>query len=122
LRASRVRLVATADSERRRIEHNLHDGAQQHLVALAVDLKVAEAEVSADATSAPTVFARLGAELKHAIEELRTLAHGIYPPLLMDAGLVEALRVSARRSPSQVSVSADRVGRYPAEVEAAVYF
>jgi signal transduction histidine kinase len=122
LRASRVRLVATADAERRRIERNLHDGAQQHLVALAVNMRLAADEIAQDPTRATDVFAGLGADVREAINELRSLAHGIYPPLLMDAGLVEALRVSAQRSPSPVTVTADGVGRYPTETEAAVYF
>jgi signal transduction histidine kinase len=122
LRASRVRLVATADGERRRIERNLHDGAQQHLVALAVNLKVAESQAASDPAAVPEVFAQLGRDLKDAIDELRALAHGIYPPVLLDAGIVEALRASARRIPSPVSVHAEGVGRYPTDVEAALYF
>ena len=122
LRASRVRLVATADSERRRIERNLHDGAQQHLVALAVNLRLAADEIAADPTTATDVFAALGTDVRDAIDELRALAHGIYPPLLRDAGLVEALRASGQRSPSRSTVRADGVGRYPTEIEAAVYF
>jgi signal transduction histidine kinase len=122
LRASRVRLVSTADAERRRIERNLHDGAQQHLVALAVNLRLAADEIAEDPTRAADVFAGLGADVREAINELRSLAHGIYPPLLMDAGLVEALRVSAQRSPSSVTVHADGVRRYATETEAAVYF
>lgn len=122
LRASRVRLVATADSERRRIERNLHDGAQQHLVALAVNLRLAADEIAADPSTAADTFAALGQDVREAIDELRSLAHGIYPPLLMDAGLVEALRASGQRSPSPVHVAADGVGRYPTEIEAAVYF
>jgi signal transduction histidine kinase len=122
LRASRVRLVATADAERRRLERDLHDGAQQHLVALAVDLRLAADEIAADPSVARERLSALGNDVKEAIAELRSLAHGIYPPLLMDQGLVEALRVSARRSPSAVSVSARDVGRYPPEIEAAAYF
>lgn len=122
LRASRVRLVATADAERRRIERNLHDGAQQHLVALAVNLKLAAAEIANDPAAAPGMFASLGDDVREAINELRGLAHGIYPPLLMDAGLVDALRVSARRSPSTVTVSHEHVDRYAPEIEAATYF
>jgi len=122
LRASRERLVATADAERRRFERNLHDGAQQHLVALAVNLKLASAEIAADPSTAPALFATLADDVREAINEVRSLAHGIYPPLLMDAGVVEALRVSARRSPSAVTVTASGVGRYPTELEAAAYF
>ena len=122
LRASRVRLVATADAERRRIERDLHDGAQQHLVALAVHLRLAEDAIADDPSNARTHLAELHDELRSAIAELRTLAHGIYPPLLADAGLVEALRVAADRSPSHVALTTGRVGRYAAEVEAAAYF
>jgi signal transduction histidine kinase len=122
LRASRVRLVSTADNERRRIERNLHDGAQQHLVALAVNLRLAADEIAHDPSAASDVFSALGADVRDAIDELRTLAHGIYPPLLMDAGLVEALRASGQRSPSPVTVTADAVRRYPPEIEAAIYF
>lgn len=122
LRASRVRLVTTADAERRRLERNLHDGAQQHLVALAVNLRLAADEIAADPAAVKPVLAALGDDVREAINELRTLAHGIYPPVLMDAGIVEALRASARRSPSSVTVVAGQVGRYPTEVEAAAYF
>jgi signal transduction histidine kinase len=122
LRASRVRLVSTADAERRRIERDLHDGAQQHLVALAVNLRLAADEVAANPESVPDVFDALGRDVREAINEVRSLAHGIYPPLLLDAGLVEALTVSARRSASPVTLTADRVGRYDTDVEAAVYF
>jgi signal transduction histidine kinase len=122
LRASRIRLVATADAERRRLERDLHDGAQQHLVALAVDLRLAAEEIAADPTVATGRFAALGDSVREAIAELRSLAHGIYPPLLMDQGLVEALRVSARRSPSPVTVETDGAVRHGPEVEAAAYF
>lgn len=122
LRASRVRLVATADAERRRIERDLHDGAQQHLVALAVHLRLAEGAIADDPSAAPEVLGALHDELRLAIAELRTLAHGIYPPLLMDSGLVEALRVAADRSPSPVTLTAGSAGRYAPEVEAAAYF
>jgi signal transduction histidine kinase len=122
LRASRARLVTAADAERRRIERNLHDGAQQHLVALAVQMQLAADEVTAEPERGPAVLAALRQDLREAIEELRSLAHGIYPPLLRDAGLGEALRAAARRSAGHVSVRAVDIGRHPAEVEAAVYF
>ncbi|QGG96827.1 GAF domain-containing sensor histidine kinase [Actinomarinicola tropica] len=122
LRASRVRLVTAADAERRRIERDLHDGAQQRLVALAVHLRLAEQTISEDPAATPEVLGTLGAELREAIADLRNLAHGIYPPLLMDAGLVEAVRAAADRSPAPVSMSTDGVRRYPSEVEAAAYF
>jgi signal transduction histidine kinase len=122
LRASRVRLVATADAERRRIERDLHDGAQQHLVALAVNLRLATDAIGEDPDLAPALLASLGDDVKAAIGELRSLAHGIFPPLLMDAGLTEALVVAGDRSPSRVTVRSGALGRYAPEVEAAVYF
>jgi signal transduction histidine kinase len=122
LRASRMRLVATADAERRRIERDLHDGAQQHLVALAVNLRLAGDAIAARPATAPEVIGALGDDVRMAIAELRTLAHGIYPPLLADAGLVEALRVAADRSASPVTVVDGGLGRHASEVEAAVYF
>jgi signal transduction histidine kinase len=122
LRASRARIVATADAERRKIERNLHDGAQQHLVALAVNLRLARDIVVDDPASVVEMLEALAVEVKETIQELRDLAHGIYPPLLLDSGVVEALRAAASRSPLAVEVKADGVNRYPAEVEAAVYF
>jgi signal transduction histidine kinase len=122
LRASRARLVATADAERRKIERNLHDGAQQHLVAMAVNLRLAKDIVAEDPDSAVELLDALADSVKDTIQELRDLAHGIYPPLLMDSGLAEALRAAAGRSPLDVSVAADGLGRYTTEVEAAVYF
>ncbi len=122
LQASRARIVATADAERRRIERNLHDGAQQHLVALAVNLRLARDFVGDDPETAAAMLDELAISIKDTIQELRDLAHGIYPPLLMDSGLAEALRAAAGRSPLDVDVNADGVGRYPTELEAAVYF
>ena len=122
LRASRARIVATADAERRKIERNLHDGAQQHLVALAVNLRLARDLLTDDPDTAGEMLDLLAGSIKDTIQELRDLAHGIYPPLLMDSGLVEALRAAAGRSPLDVSFEPGEVGRYPTEVEAAVYF
>jgi signal transduction histidine kinase len=122
LRASRARIVATADAERRKIERNLHDGAQQHLVALAVNLRLTKDIVTDDPSAAAEMLEMLADSVKETIQELRDLAHGIYPPLLVDSGLVEALRAAAHRSPLSVGVDADGVERYPAEIEAAVYF
>jgi signal transduction histidine kinase len=122
LRASRQRLVATADAERRRIERDLHDGAQQHLVALAVSLRLAEDAIAREPQRVHELLGELSIELKDAMAELRTLAHGIYPPLLKDSGLVEALRVAVGRSPVTVTTTHERVGRYGSEIEAAVYF
>jgi signal transduction histidine kinase len=122
LRASRARIVASGDAERRKIERNLHDGAQQHLVALAVNLRLTKDILADDPEAAVEMLDALGDAVKDTIQELRDLAHGIYPPLLMDAGLTEALRAAATRSPLAVSVDAEGVGRYTTEIEAAVYF
>ena len=121
LTASRRRLVRAQDEERHRIERNLHDGAQQQLVALAMLLRLVD-----DAADDPAEVRQLSAQLKDgvraAIEDLRALARGIYPPLLAEQGLPAALRAQAARSPLPVLVEADDVGRYPREAEAAVYF
>ena len=122
LRASRARIVATADAERRKIERNLHDGAQQHLVALAVNLRLARDLLTDDPDTAGEMLDLLAGSIKETIQELRDLAHGIYPPLLMDSGLVEALRAAAGRSPLDVAFEPGVLHRYPTEVEAAVYF
>jgi signal transduction histidine kinase len=122
LQASRARIVAAADAERRRIERNLHDGAQQHLVALAVKVRLARQLGERDPAKANTVLEELGGDLEDALQELRDLAHGIYPPLLADKGLAEALASAARRAVVPTEVRANGLGRYPPEVEAAVYF
>jgi signal transduction histidine kinase len=122
LQASRARIVATGDAERRKIERNLHDGAQQHLVALAVNLRLAKDMLVDDPESAAEMLEALGDAVKDTIQELRDLAHGIYPPLLMDSGLSEALRAAATRSPLAVTVAADGVSRHSSDIEAAVYF
>jgi signal transduction histidine kinase len=123
LRASRARVVAAADAERRKIERNLHDGAQQHLVALAVTVRLAQQLAATDPGQARELLEQLGHDLQDAVQELRDLAHGIYPPVLMDRGLVAALESAAARAPMPVEVVAHGdVGRFPQEVEAAVYF
>jgi len=122
LRASRQRLVAAQDDERRRLERNLHDGAQQQLVALAVQLRLAEQLAGSDADKEREILHRLQAMTTDTLEDLRDLARGIYPPLLADQGLPAALEAQARRSPLPVSIDADGVGRYPQQIESAVYF
>lgn len=122
LRASRARIVAAGDAERRKIERNLHDGAQQHLVALAVNLRLMKDVVGEDPATAVEMLEQLAADVKETIAELRSLAHGIFPPLLVDAGLPDALRAAASRSPLDVDVAVSTSGRYDPEVEAAVYF
>ncbi|HEX2701171.1 MAG TPA: histidine kinase [Acidimicrobiales bacterium] len=122
LRASRARIVAASDAARRQIERNLHDGAQQHLVALAVNIRLARTLAEADPDSAKMVLDELATGIQDAVQELRSLAHGIYPPLLVDRGLVEALSAAARRAALPTDLQAEGVGRHPADVEAAVYF
>jgi signal transduction histidine kinase len=122
LQASRVRIVAAQDQERRRLERNLHDGAQQQLVALAVKQRLAEGMVRRDPEKAASMLAELQQDTSEALENLRDLARGIYPPLLADKGLTSALEAQARKSPVPSEVQARGVARYPQEAEAAVYF
>jgi len=122
LRASRQRLVAAQDQERRRIERNLHDGAQQHLVALKVKLGLLKMVAAKDPNRAAALVEELSADADETLETLRDLARGIYPPLLADKGLPAALEAQARKATVPVSVDGDGVGRYAQEVEAAVYF
>jgi signal transduction histidine kinase len=122
LRASRQRLVAAQDEERRKLERNLHDGAQQQLVALAVQLKLARTLVDRDPEKAATMLDGLQSSASGALEDLRDLARGIYPPLLADKGLAAALEAQARKATIPIRVEPDGIGRYPQEVESAVYF
>ncbi|MFY9614068.1 MAG: histidine kinase [Candidatus Dormiibacterota bacterium] len=122
LRASRQRLVAAQDEERRKLERNLHDGAQQNLVALKVKLGLAEALAEKDPARARDLVVQLKSEADEALETLRDLARGIYPPLLADKGLIAAIEGQARKATLPVTVEAKDVGRYPQDVEAAVYF
>ena len=122
LQASRTRLVAAADEERRRIERNLHDGAQQHLVALSVKVRLLDQLSEKDPERARVLMDQLQDDVKSALEELRALAHGIYPPLLSSSGLEQALSAACRRASLPAEVEADGLGRHPPEVEAAVYF
>jgi signal transduction histidine kinase len=122
LRASRVRLVAAQDEERRRLERNIHDGAQQQLVALSVKMRVLQTVLRRDADQAENLLHQAEQDLGEAVETLRELARGIYPPLLADLGLAEALRAQARKAALPVDVDSDGIGRYPQNQEAAVYF
>ena len=122
LQASRGRIVAATDQARRRIERDLHDGAQQHIVALAVRITLAEQLLDRDPEQARTALEEIGAALDDALQELRDLAHGIYPPLLADKGLPAALGSATRRAVVPATVHADDLRRYPPEVEATVYF
>jgi signal transduction histidine kinase len=122
LRASRQRIVAAQDAERKRLERNIHDGAQQHLVALAVKLRLAKTLVRADARKAAAMLAELRGETAEALETLRDLARGIYPPVLEEQGLAAALHAQVYRSGMRVSIEADGLRRHPIETEAAIYF
>ncbi|MFL5767920.1 MAG: histidine kinase, partial [Actinomycetota bacterium] len=122
LRSSRQRLVTAQDEERRRLERNLHDGAQQQLVALSVRLRLARNLAQTEPTKADEVMSELEEEVQQALSDLRDLAHGIYPPVLADRGLVEALRSQVARATIDVRLETGDIGRYPQEVEAAVYF
>jgi PAS domain S-box-containing protein len=123
LRASRARLVAEADRARRRLERDLHDGAQQRLVATAVDLRIAREELASGGTEeAAELLAQVEAELLHATAELRELARGLHPAVLSRHGLEVALRTLAERAPFPVELTVAAGPRPPEPIEAAAYF
>ncbi len=122
LRESRARLVVASDAERRRIERDLHDGAQQQLVAVAIKAGLARDLAESDPTEAKVVLGQLTAEVHSALDGLRDLAHGVYPPLLLERGLGEALGAAVGRRAAGGRVEAAHVGRYSPEIEATVYF
>jgi signal transduction histidine kinase len=122
LAASRARLVETGDAERRRLERNLHDGAQQRLVALSLTLRMCEEQLAALDPGAVELVRRAEAELAAALEELRELARGIHPAILTERGLVAALQMLAGRASMPVELSARLDERLPAPVEAAAYY
>ena len=122
LRESRARIVTAADAERRRIERDLHDGAQQHLIGLVVNLEVARELAATDPQKVPPVLDALSGEVHAALDELRDLAHGIYPPVLVDRGLREAIEAALVRARVSGGVDGDGTRRYPVDVEATVYF
>ncbi len=122
LRASRQRIVAAQDEERRKIERNLHDGAQQQLVSLAVKLGLLERTIGSDDERARAMAGELRVDAGDALDELRDLARGIYPPLLADKGLGAAMEAQARKASVPVEVATNGIHRYPPEVEATVYF
>ncbi len=122
LQASRHRLVLAQDEERRRLERDIHDGAQQQLVALNVKLGLLHGLIRRDPSAAEELAAQLRSESTHALEDLRDLARGIYPPLLADQGLRAALLAQVKKGSLDVRIDADGIGRYPPEAEAAVYF
>jgi signal transduction histidine kinase len=122
LRASRQRLVAAQDEERKRIERNLHDGAQQQLIALAVKARLAQQLAERDAGKSASLLGTIQRDAEAALDDLRDLARGIYPPLLADRGLGAALEAQARKAPILVTVDVAADARYPQAIEAAVYF
>jgi signal transduction histidine kinase len=124
LQASRQRIVATQDAERRRLERDIHDGAQQELVALAVNIRVAHELMHTDPAEAETVLAELGQHAESALSTLRDLARGIYPPALVDRGLAAAVEAHIAKTCPEVQLATDGVSleRYAPEAEAGVYF
>jgi signal transduction histidine kinase len=120
LRDSRTRIIRAGDEERRRLERDLHDGAQQRLLALGMGLQLLKGHVDA---SSEELLEESQQELQHALKELRELAHGIHPAALTDNGLGDAVRTLAQRAPVPVAVEVDEsMGRFPGHVESAAYF
>jgi signal transduction histidine kinase len=122
LRDARARIIAAGDAERRRIERDLHDGAQQHLVALSLTLGMAESRLKNDPAAVAPLIAQAREEAALAVKELRTLASGIHPALLTERGLGPALEALAARAPVPTTVEGVPAQRLPAPVESAVYF
>jgi signal transduction histidine kinase len=122
LQASRARIVEAGDTARRQIERDIHDGVQQHLVALAVKVRLIKQLQTQNPAKATEVLESLGGDLNDTLQELRDLAHGIYPPLLADKGLSEALASAARRAVLPTEVEAVGIRRYSRVVEATAYF
>jgi signal transduction histidine kinase len=120
LRASRARVLEAADAERRRTERGLHDGVQQHLVALAVNLQLARQLADSDPGALNALLDELTRDVHEALESVRALARQFYPPLLLDRGLADALRSAAAEAGARVEMPTS--DRFPPEVEAAVYF
>jgi signal transduction histidine kinase len=121
LQASRARIVAAGDDERRKLERNLHDGAQQRLVSLSLSLRLAQNRVHSDPEGAEQLLDAAREELAQALEELRELARGIHPAVLTDRGLDAALEALAARSQLPIEISGP-AGNLPAQVEAAAYY
>jgi PAS domain S-box-containing protein len=122
LAASRARIVTAGDFERRRLERNLHDGAQQRLVALSLALRVALSKLDSDPAAARATLAAAGEELALALAELRELARGLHPAVLTDRGLRAAVEMLAGRSPVPVEIAEVPEARLPEGVEAAAYY
>ena len=122
LAASRVRIVEAGDTERRRLERNLHDGAQQRLVSLALQLRIIKATLREDPDSAETLLANADNELDQALEELHELARGIHPVVLTERGLAAAMYALAERAPIPIELTRIPDERLPDSVEAAIYY
>jgi signal transduction histidine kinase len=122
LRDSRARIVRAGDAERRRLERNLHDGAQQRLISLALTLRLARRQLQTNPDEAHDLLAEASEELQSAITELRELAHGIHPAVLSDRGLGPALQVLASHAHMEVRLTSNLETRLPLPVEAAVYY
>jgi PAS domain S-box-containing protein len=122
IRASRARLIEAGDAARRRLERNLHDGAQQRLVSLSLALRLAQAKLGDDPDSATELLESASAELALALEELRELARGIHPAVLSDRGLGAALETLATRAPLPVQIERLPPARLPGPVEAAAFY
>jgi signal transduction histidine kinase len=122
LRRSRARVAHAGDTERRRIERDLHDGCQQRLIALRVKLSLAEEIVRGENRPVSELIQEIAADAETALEDLHALVHGIYPAVLTDRGLGDAVKAMARAAAVPARVLANGVQRYPADVEAAVYF
>ena len=123
LRESRARLAHVADAERRRIERDLHDGCQQRLIAMRIKLALAEELVGGANESVLALIQKISEDAESALKDLHALVHGIYPSILVDRGLADALKANGRAAPMSVRVRTEgSLRRYPADVEAAVYF
>jgi len=122
LRASRQRIVTAQDARARKLERDIHDGAQQQLVALTVKVGLTEQLLARDPEKARAILAELKTDATDALGTLRDLARGIYPPLLADKGLLTALESQAQRAPVATTVEDEGIGRFSPEIEAAVYF
>jgi signal transduction histidine kinase len=122
LDASRARIVATADATRRRIERDLHDGAQQQLVSLALELRAAEEAIPPELGELRAELSGIIDGLKSVLDDLREIAHGIHPPILAEGGLGPALKTLARRSAIPVKLDVRAKGRLPEPVEGAAYY
>ncbi|MEX1045932.1 MAG: histidine kinase [Actinomycetota bacterium] len=122
LRASRQRIIEAQDTERRKLERNIHDGAQQHLVALAVKLRLAKSLAEKDPEKARALLRELQSETTDALDTLRDLARGIYPPLLEEKGVAAALKAQAAKGAVSVTIESESISRAPLETEGTVYF